>query len=130
MMLASTTARSPSREALIALARSCMLGCPAIRSLCHGWTNTSKIPPQTPWLSIAISSVRSTWTMVGRLVSITFRALRHTSASPQPPPTVPLIAPPRCTSIFAPTSRGTEPLRLTIVAIATVSPDSRLCMIS
>ena len=38
-------------------------------------------------------------------------ALRQISASPQPPPTVPVIAPPGWTIIFAPTSRGTEPRR-------------------
>src|SRR6266852_2365906 len=107
-----------------------MVGCCSTpEATCQGCTNTSKMPPHTPWLSMAISSVRSTCTIVGRRVSMTLSAARHTSASPHPPPTVPLISPPRCTSIFAPTSRGTEPLRLTMVATAVVSPAS-ICWMS
>ena len=92
---------------------------PATRS-----TNTSMIPPHTPNVCIETSSVRSTRTVVGSPVWITSSAARSTSASPQPPPTVPTCRPSGWMIILAPTSRGTEPLMSMMVATATVSSAS------
>ncbi len=79
------------------------------------------IPPHTPSACIETSSVRSTRTVVAAPVWITSSAARITSASPQPPPTVPTCRPSGWMIILAPTSRGTEPFTSMIVATATVS---------
>ena len=90
-------------------------------------TKTSMIPPQTPRLSMEMSSVRSTRTVRGCPSLITSRAARITSASPHPPPTVPTWSPVGCISILAPTSRGTDPFTIVMVAMATVVPSSTSC---
>src|SRR5579875_3032190 len=52
----------------------------------------------------------------------------HTSASPQPPPTVPVVEPSAEMTIRAPTSRGVDPRVRTTVATATTSPvDNAVC---
>ena len=82
------------------------------------------VPPHTPSACIEMSSVRSTRTVAGAPVWITSSAALITSASPQPPPTVPTCRPSGWMIIFAPTSRGTEPFTSMIVATATVSSAS------
>src|ERR1043166_8097415 len=95
------------------------------RSFHQGSIKTFMMPPHTAGLSDEISSRRSTRTVRGLRVRITSMASRFTSASPQPPPMVPRISPQAVTTIFAPTSRGVEPLVEIIVARASVSPLSR-----
>src|ERR1043166_7082951 len=92
------------------------------RSFHHGSIKTFMIPPHTAGLSDEISSRRSIRTIRGSRVRITSIASRFTSASPHPPPIVPSISPQAVTTIFAPTSRGVDPLVETMVASARVSP--------
>src|SRR5947208_14528988 len=72
------------------------------RSFHHGSMNTFMIPPQTAALSDEMSSKRSTLTTRGLRVRLTSIASRFTSASPQPTPMVPRIAPYTVTTILAP----------------------------
>jgi len=94
----------------------------------HGSIKTSMVPPQTAGLFDSMSSMSSTPDITGRCERIDWTASRQTSASPQPPPTVPRIAPEAVTTICAPTSRGVEPRVETMVVTATVSPSSKNCL--
>ena len=61
---------------------------------------------------------------------ITWRAAAHTSASTQPPPTVPTIEPSSRTKSFADSKLGIEPRTLTMVARAALIPEFRSRVIS
>ncbi len=92
----------------------------------HRSMKTSMMPPQVPICCWSKSPVRSTSAnRASPPSSSNTRALRKTSASPQPPPIVPNWPSSR-TIILAPTSRGVEPRTLTTVANANGLSRSRV----
>src|SRR5688572_24057289 len=87
-----------------------------------GSRKISITPPHTAGLNDAIASVSSTFTMRGVPLAITSRAASSTSASPQPPPIVPISPFSRSISILLPAWRGTEPRVEITVASAALRP--------
>ena len=91
-----------------------------------GSVRISTTPPQLRPLSPAYFSVRMNFWMRLLPASITSRASVHTSASRQPPPTVPIIFPSGVTSILLFSLIGNDPFDEMIVDSAACSPRSSM----
>ena len=81
---------------------------------------------ERPWIMVAVAAVIRNEVRTVRSVAIASRASRLTSASVQPPPTVPRHVPSSRTSILAVSFPGVEPVVPIIVAIAPRSPSSMM----
>ena len=90
-----------------------------------GSVKISTLPPQFNPSSPACFSVRMKCCSLGADRSMTSRASAQTSASRQPPPTVPVNVPSPLTSIFAFLLIGSDPLLDTMVESAAFSPRER-----
>src|SRR5665213_2641010 len=93
-------------------------------------TSTSSWPPQMSPLSYEASCPRLNDILRGFSVSMTSRAAFQTSASTQPPPTVPMKEPSSRTRILALSKLGIEPFTCTMVATAHFCPRLRRRTIS